>query len=227
MYVPLAEIEAQRQRAQEWQTDRVRLAGAKVFADGTLNSKTAWMLEPYADPLPGMERGKVITTATEIRSARERTLALGLGLAVHAIGDAAVRAVLDVEAGLRASRRQVPVPALRVEHCELIDQRDVARFADLGVVASVQPCHLLADIEVLVRQLPHRLDRVLPLRELIDAGCVPGKGLIFGSDTPIVRPHPHDSIQAAAHRRREGMSKGQAIAPDQAITEAEAWACFS
>jgi predicted amidohydrolase YtcJ len=226
LYVPVAEIEAQHEAAKRWHTERVRLAGAKVFADGTLNSKTAWMLDPYADPLPGMERGKVITTPEEIRAARERTLALGLGLAVHAIGDAAVRAVLRVEEGIKASSRHDTAPKLRIEHCELIDREDVPRFADLGVVASVQPCHLLADIEVLRRQLSHRLDRVLPLRELIDAGCAPGEGLIFGSDAPIVRPHPQDSIQAAVYRRREGMNKQDAIAPEQAITEAEAWAAF-
>ena len=203
------------------------MAGAKMFADGTLNSRTALMLEPYAEPLAGLERGKVISTAEQIREGRERTLALGLGLAVHAIGDAAVRAVLDVEESVQRhgpkTGRGTP---LRIEHCELIDRADVGRFPELGVVASVQPCHLLADIEVLRRQLADRLDRVLPLRELIDAGCEPGVGLIFGSDTPIVRPEPGVSIQAAVNRRREGMSAGEAIEPAQAISEAEAWACF-
>jgi predicted amidohydrolase YtcJ len=115
---------------------------------------------------------------------------------------------------------------LRIEHSELVDAADVPRFAALGVIASVQPCHLLTDIDVLRRQLPHRLDRVLPLRELIDAGCEPGRGLIFGSDAPIVRPHPEDSIQAAVHRRRAGMRPDEAVAFGQAISEAEAWACF-
>jgi predicted amidohydrolase YtcJ len=230
LYAPVEEIEAQHEASKKWGRGRVRLAGAKMFADGTLNSRTALMLGPYAEPLPGMERGKMISTVAQLREGRERTLALGLGLAVHAIGDAAVRAVLDVEEGVR---RHGPRSAaadgtpLRIEHCELIDPADVPRFAELGVVASVQACHLLADIEVLRRRLPHRLERVLPLRELIDAGCEPGVGLIFGSDTPIVRADPTDSIQAAVLRRREGMGEAEAIARDQAISEAEAWAAFT
>src|SRR6185369_16430231 len=103
--------------------------------------------------------------------------------------------------------------------------------AALNVVCSAQPCHLLADIDVLTRQLPDRLDRVLPLRDLIDSGCTParpdGTGLLwFGSDVPIVRADPGDSMHAAVHRRREQMEENEAIAPNQRITEPEAWACF-
>lgn len=244
------EVAAGRER---WQTARVRLAGAKVFADGTLNSRTAWMLEPYADPLPGMERGQAMQTPRQLREAMSLTDSLGLGLAVHAIGDGAVRAVLDAweehilqnrgRKGTESSDHlrhpsqpeyskgpfpdaRSSVPPLRIEHAEVVDEADVARFAKLGVVCSVQPCHLLYDVEALSHGLPHRLDRVLPLRDLIRSGCRPGELLWFGSDAPIVRPHPEDSIQAAVHRRRVGMDQGHAIAPTQALTEAEAWAAF-
>ena len=125
-----------------------------------------------------------------------------------------------------AVRGDVP-GVLRIEHAELVDEADVGRFAALGVVASVQPCHLLADIEALRRLLPHRLGRVLPLRELAAAGCRPGDLMWFGSDTPIVRPDAEDSIQAAVHRRRVGMGEGEAIAIEQAIAEPEAWDAFA
>jgi predicted amidohydrolase YtcJ len=209
-----------------WERDTVRLGGAKLFADGTLNSRTAWMLHEYVDPLPGLPRGQGMLRPAELRDAMARLWSEGLGLAVHAIGDGAVRAVLDAGQEAGVERHTGPLPALRIEHAELIDEADVARFASLGVIASVQPCHLLTDIEVLRRILPHRLDRVLPLRELIDAGCAPGELLWFGSDTPIVRPHPQDSIQAAVGRRRAEMAPGDAVAPEQAISEAEAWLAF-
>lgn len=231
VYPPLAEIEAAAEEARGWTRDRVRLAGAKLFADGTLNSRTAWMLGPYADGHPGMPCGQVMATPPEIEEAIERVRRLGLGLAVHAIGDGAVRAVLDAcehaLTGRPGAGRGVPgdVPIVRIEHAEVIDEADVPRFGRMGVVASVQPCHLLADIEALRRSLPHRLERVLPLRELIDAGCRPGELLWFGSDAPIVRPDPEDSVLAAVRRRREGMT--EAIAPGQAIAEAEAWMGFS
>ncbi len=205
-----------------WESDRVRLAGGKVFTDGTLNSRTASMLHPFADPLPHHPRGTPMMTAAEIEAAIGLCGGLGVGLAAHAIGDGAVRSVLDAVERVRPRACRV-----RVEHAEIVDAADVPRFARLGVACSVQPCHLLTDVEALRRLLPHRLDRVLPLRELIDAGCEPGRLLLFGSDTPIVRPDPSDSILAATARRRAGEPPEAAIAPEQAITEAEAWACFA
>ncbi len=90
----------------------------------------------------------------------------------------------------------------------------------------MQPCHLLADVEALERSLPHRLHRVLPLRDLLDAGLVPGRTLIFGSDVPIVPADPADSITAATLRRRPHDPPSRAIAPHQAISEKTAWECF-
>ncbi len=210
----------------EWETDRVRLGGGKIFVDGTLNSRTAWMLHDYADALerglPGKPRGVAMMSPDEIEEAVRRCDGSGVPMAAHAIGDAAVRAVLDA-----IERVRPKTPGFRIEHAELIDEADVRRFADLGVICSVQPCHLLYDIEALRRAVPDRLDRVLPLRSLIDAGCEPGRGLIFGSDTPIVRPDPGDSVQAAVERQRVGMGAGEAIGLGEAITEGEAWACFS
>ncbi len=197
---------------------RVRIAGGKIFVDGTLNSRTAWMLKPYADGPPEHPSGMALMDRGQIEDAIRRCASHGLRLACHAIGDGAVRAVLDAVERVRPPRWTV-----RIEHAEVIDSADVPRFADLGVIASVQPCHLLTDIEALGRAIPARLDRVLPLRELIDSGLEPGRSLLFGSDAPIVRPDPEDSIRGAVHRSRPD---SVAIAPEQAITEAEAWTCF-
>ena len=222
VYPHLSMLEDVARTAGSWQREGVRLGGGKVFADGTLNARTAWMLTPYADPLPGLRFGQCMMASAALKEAMEKAWGLGVGLAVHAIGDAAVRATLDAFEQSPSRKRG----ELRIEHAEIVDEEDVPRFARLGVVCSVQPCHLLTDIEALRRGLPHRLDRVLPLRELIDAGCTPGELLWFGSDTPIVRPYPGDSIQAAVRRRRAGDGDLQAIAMEQAITEEEAWAAF-
>ncbi len=205
----------------QWETELVALGGAKIFVDGTLNSRTAWMLEPFADGRPAHPCGTPMMTPGQIEDAVRACEAAGVPIAAHAIGDAAVRAVLD------AIERVGPkTPGSRIEHCELIDEADVPRFARLGVIASVQPCHLLYDIEALHRGLPDRLDRVLPLRELIDAGLEPGRGLIFGSDVPIVRPDPADSIRAATRRQGQAHTPEQAVGLEQRLTEAEARACF-
>jgi predicted amidohydrolase YtcJ len=230
LYPRIEEIKAVDGAAPTWRRDTIRLAGAKLFADGTLNSRTAFMLHPYADPIPDLPRGQQMASPQQIRDAIDLTHRLGQGLAIHAIGDAAVRACLDAwESAPSSLHRPVAssLPPIRLEHAEIIDEADIPRFAKLGVVCSVQPCHLLADIEALQRGLPHRLDRVLPLRDLIDAGCRPGQLLWFGSDTPIVRPHPEDSIQAATQRRRHGMPDSAAIAPKQAITTQEARRAFT
>lgn len=230
LYTPIDQFAAVADSRRAWETPRVRLAGGKLFADGTLNSATAWMLEPYAHPLPGMPTGKVIATPEQIRAALRLTCAHHLELAVHAIGDGAVRAVLDAREAV--GRESTASPALRIEHCEIIDEADVPRFVALNVRASVQPCHLLYDIEVLQRQLPHRLHRVLPLRELLGSGLIPGDTLVFGSDVPIVAADPEHSIIAAVHRRRApgapgGPETSHPISPGQAITAAEAWKCFA
>lgn len=204
-----------------WTSDRVHLAGGKVFVDGTLNSRTAWMLHPYADGMPGHPRGTPMMTPDQLEHAVRTCDSLGLPMAAHAIGDAAVRAVLDA-----IERVRPRTPGFRIEHAELIDEADIPRFAQLGVIASVQPCHLLYDIEALRRGLPQRLDRVLPLRELARAGCRPGELMMFGSDVPIVRANPADSLQAAIHRRRATMPPGEAIGQEQALTLAESLTAF-
>lgn len=221
LYAPLEEIERVLDAAELWERDTIRLGGAKLFADGTLNSRTAWMLEAFREGIPGHERGTPLVTPRDLDEAVRVCDDLGVPLAVHAIGDGAVRAVLDA-----IERNQPTTLGFRVEHAEIIDEADVPRFAALGVVCSVQPCHLLYDIEALRRFLPHRLDRAMPIRELIESGCEPGDLLWFGSDVPIVRAHPEDSVRAAVHRRREGMGEAEAIGLGQAIEEADAWAAF-
>ena len=202
----------------QWETDHLILAGTKIFTDGSLNSRTAWMLEPYTDT---GTTGTPMMTDQEIDDAMLMSKQHNLPVAAHAIGDAAVRAVLD-----SIERTQCTNMNARIEHAELIHPDDIPRFNELGVIVSVQPCHLLPDIEALNTGLGDRLDRVLPLRSLVESGCVPGKSLIFGSDVPIVRADHEDSIQAAVHRRRSDMPESDAIGLDQSLTVKESLACF-
>lgn len=224
LFAPFDSIEAEIQRSQAYTTPNIQLAGAKLFADGTLNSRTAWMLDPFADGIAGRERGTIVTDTAALTGALHTTAHFGTGLSVHAIGDGAVRACLDAAATF-ATRRTRP-HHLRIEHCEVVHPADIPRFAELGVTASVQPCHLLADVEALRAGLPDRLGRIMPWRSMVTAGLIPAETLIFGSDVPVVRADPGDSIQAAVARRRPGEPPSAAIAPLEALTEEEAWACF-
>jgi predicted amidohydrolase YtcJ len=202
--------------------ERVRVTGGKIFVDGTLNSRTAWMLHPYADGHPDRPNGTPMMTPAQIEDALRTCAHHGLPIAAHAIGDGAVRAVLDAIEKTKRERT-----GCRIEHAELIDEQDLPRFNSLGVKASLQPCHLLPDMEVLRRALPGRLDRVLPIRSLIASGLKPGEDLLFGSDVPIVRANAEDSIQAAVRRRRSDLDESDGINPSESIDEEAAWACFA
>jgi predicted amidohydrolase YtcJ len=230
LYPLVDEADATMKSRHLWERDQVRLGGFKLFADGTLNSRTAWMLHPYADAMPDHPCGLPNWTPEQITEAVRVAERCGVALATHAIGDAAVRAVLNA---IQAVRQEFPHSRVRhrIEHAEVIDASDVQRFAGLNVIASVQPCHLLYDIPVLRRAVPHRLDRVLPLRELIQSGCVPGDLLWFGSDAPIVPADPVASVAAAVGRGeldvRGGIAAGiEPIASQQRLTEEESWRAF-
>jgi predicted amidohydrolase YtcJ len=201
---------------------RIRFGGMKLFTDGTLNSRTASMLHPYADPIASHPRGTPLYTDAQVDEFFARAHAERFDVATHAIGDAAVRQMLG-------TYERIPAPRnfrLRIEHAQFVDEADVPRFARLGVIASPQPCHLLTDIEAILRLTPHRAARAFPIRDLVEAsrsaGLDPRDMVLFGSDTPVVPPTPADNVQAAVHRcrREQGCP---VIASEQAIDEALAW----
>lgn len=209
-----------------WPRERapgVRVAGGKLFLDGTINSRTAWMLHDFREPISAHPRGVAMLTRAQIVDAIHRFDSLGLGVAMHAIGDAAVREGLDAleQANPSMLRASDPTRLARIEHCEFIDESDIDRFARMNVVCSPQPCHLLPDVEALRRYLPHRIDRLLPLNELVAsierAGRDPAELLWLGSDAPIVPPSVDDNLQAAVHRRRATMTREESLSLGHAI----------
>ena len=207
-----------------WPRDRVAVAGGKLFLDGTINSRTAWMLHDFREPIAAHPRGVAMLTRAQIIDAINRFDSLGLGVAMHAIGDAAVREGLDAleQANPSMLRANDPSRLARIEHCEFVDEADIDRFAQLNVVCSPQPCHLLPDVEALRRYLPHRIDRLLPLDELVAsferAGRDPAELLWLGSDAPIVPPSVDDNMHAAVHRRRDSMAREESLSIEHTIS---------
>ena len=189
---------------------RLTMGPLKIISDGSLNTRTAWCCEPYAEKaVPGAEEGQPNQTPEELRALLARAAAGGLDVAVHAIGDRAVTEALAAfaETGARGG----------IEHVQLTTRDDVRRMAALGVRASVQPAHLLDDRDVTERLWPGRAERCFPLRWMLDDGV----DVVLGSDAPVSPLDPWLAIAAAVHRSGDEREPWH---PEQAITAREALA---
>jgi predicted amidohydrolase YtcJ len=190
--------------------DRLRVGPVKMYADGTLGSSTALLEEPYEGTT---NRGIEIMSPDDLASACARAAAAGLTVAIHAIGDAAVRNALDaIERTLR-SGASFPLPP-RVEHIQLSRVEDWPRFRSLGVLASVQPVHLLTDRAIAPRLWGDRTRRSYAWKSLAASGA----RLLFGSDAPFDRAGPIAAIQAAVLRRDGAESADRVFHREQRLT---------
>jgi predicted amidohydrolase YtcJ len=195
---------------------RARVGWLKLFADGTLASRTAALLEPIepepGSPLPaGMERG-IFTTPPERLTELARDAAdAGMTCQIHAIGDRAVRAALDA---LEPTTGRVPLVA-RVEHLQLVDPADLPRFAAAGIAASVQPIHLRADADAARRLWGGRAEAFgYPWGALSQAGAL----LAFGTDAPVEPIDPWPGLAMAVTRRDPSWADASVFGPSQMLS---------
>jgi predicted amidohydrolase YtcJ len=181
--------------------DWLRVGGVKMFADGALGPRTAWMLADY-DGDPG--NSGISTTPVEILSAAVlRANRGGLSANIHAIGDRANREVLNIFAQVQS---QLGNPGLRnrIEHVQLLDPQDAGRLAELGVIASMQPLHATSDMLMADRYWGNRSAASYALQTQVEHGAV----LALGSDCPVETLDPLLGIHAAVTRRRADGSPG-------------------
>ncbi len=167
----------------------IGMGGVKLFLDGSLGSRTAWMLEPYEG---SHDRGMPVTAEHEAGAAMRAAAENGIAVTVHAIGDAAVRRALD----LLDSLPRVALPH-RIEHLQCIHPADLARASRAGVVASMQPSHLLTDIPLVDRHWGGRGRGAYAFRSLLQRGTT----VVFGSDVPVASIDPRDGVYAALERK--------------------------
>jgi len=193
----------------------LRVGPVKIFADGTLGSQTASMLEPF-DGQPG-NYGIQVRAPEEIDHLVRRALEAGLWTAVHAIGDRANRDVLAVfERHLEASRRAGA--RHRIEHVQVLHPDDLPRLARLGVTASMQPMHATADRDIADRYWGRRARLAYAFRSLAETGV----NLAFGSDAPVETPDPWRGLYAAVARKREHEPDRPAWYPEERLSLHEA-----
>ena len=186
--------------------DWIRIGGLKLFADGALGPRTAYMIEAY-DGEPD-NYGIVVTDKEEMAELVSRASAAGLPSTVHAIGDRAVHDVLDVYETVRREEAARGEPRStrrhRIEHVQLIHPDDVQRLAELDLIASMQPIHATSDYERADRYWGSRIPYSYNPRLKLDHGAV----VAFGSDAPYDLMGPLKGIHAAVTRQRADGSPG-------------------
>jgi predicted amidohydrolase YtcJ len=200
-------------------TPSLRLGNLKAFADGALGSATAWMDAPFSNAPgnTGLASPDLLDQEKFYAQMRSADRA-GLQLSIHAIGDRANRTLLDLYARLEkedgpADRRP------RIEHVQHLHRADLARFAQLGVIASMQPYHAIDDGRWAEPYLgPDRVRTSFAWRSLLDAGAT----LAFGSDWPVAPLDPVAGIYAAVTRRTLDGQHPDGWVPEERLTVAQA-----
>jgi predicted amidohydrolase YtcJ len=200
--------------------DRLRMVGVKLYLDGALGSRGAFLKAPYADK-PG-ERGLSFLDSTKLGNLMSRAAFDNFQVAVHAIGDAANAQALDMIDELaqtyKGDRRW------RIEHAQIIDPADIARFGKNGVIASMQPVHQISDRTMAEARLgPNRLAGAYAWASILKGG---GR-LAFGSDVPVESADPFAGLAAAITREdAQGIPFG-GWQPQERITSEAALAGFT
>jgi hypothetical protein len=195
----------------------------KGFMDGSLGSRTAALLAPFSDDagnsgLPRYQQGQLNRMAVERAAA-------GFQLGFHAIGDRATQMALDAYAEAERSARENNRSRdfrFRIEHAQVIAPDQFWQFKQLGVIASVQPNHLLTDMQWAVERIgPERAKTSYPWKQFLDNG-IP---LAFGTDYPVEPISPFRGIYAAVTRKNESGTKE--YFPEQKITMEQALAAYT
>jgi predicted amidohydrolase YtcJ len=200
--------------------DRLRLVGVKLYADGALGSRGAWLKQPYKDKPD--QRGLPFHSDAEIRNLMSRAAMDNFQVAVHAIGDAAnaqiLGAIEELADTYKGDRRW------RIEHAQIVDPADLPRFAKFGIIASMQPVHETSDWQMAqARMGMQRLGGAYAWRSML-ANATP---LAFGSDYPVESPNPFPGLAAAISREDpQGQPPGGWI-PEQRLTLEQAFAAFT
>ncbi|MEO7787580.1 MAG: amidohydrolase, partial [Sphingomicrobium sp.] len=200
--------------------DRLRMVGLKIYADGALGSRGAWLKVPYSDKPDSS--GLQFLDDAKLKNLMSRAAMDHFQVAVHAIGDAANAQVIGAFEELGATygtdRRW------RIEHAQILDPADIGRLAKAGIVASMQPTHQTSDRTMAEARLgPNRLAGAYAWRSIAASGA----HLAFGSDFPVESPNPFPGIAAAVSRQDPQGNPPGGWRPEERVTLAQALAGFT
>jgi hypothetical protein len=201
--------------------DTLTIRSVKIAADGALGSRGAALIEEYSD-LPGTT-GLLLHNPERLEYFMRAAMNAGFQVNTHAIGDNANKIVLDnyqqliAETGTRDLRH-------RVEHAQVLRYEDILRFAELGVIASIQATHATSDKNMAQDRLGEvRIQGAYAWRKLRDAGAV----IANGSDFPVESPNPFYGLHASITRQDHGNEPAAGWFPEERMTVEEAFASFT
>jgi predicted amidohydrolase YtcJ len=200
--------------------DRLRAVGIKLFADGALGSRGAWLKRPYADKPD--TRGLQFHSDAEMLALADRAAGAGFQVATHAIGDAANAQIIAVYEQLH--RKYPGDRRWRIEHFQIADPADIPRLAPAGIIASMQPTHQTSDRLMAEKRLgPNRLAGAYAWQSVLKSGA----RLAFGTDFPVESPNPFPGLAAAISRQdMQGQPPGGWL-PSERLTFEQALAAYT
>ncbi len=200
--------------------DHLRAVGIKLFADGALGSRGAWLKQPYAD-MPDM-RGLQFHSDAEMRKLADLAASHGFQLATHAIGDAANAQVISTYEWLNnkygTNRRW------RIEHAQIVDCADLSRIGRAHIIASMQPTHQTSDRLMAEKRLdPSRLKCAYAWQAMLKTGAK----LAFGTDFPVESPNPFPGLSAAISRQDVNGQPSGGWFPSERVTLEQALSAYT
>ncbi len=215
-----ANLDAMRRSLRAYGNDRLDIASVKLYADGALGSRGAAMIDPYSDDVEN--RGLPFYTQDELDGFVQKANGMGFQVGIHAIGDLGNRMALD--AFDKAQSGKASPLRNRIEHSQIIALDDIARFSELGIIASMQPIHATSDMNMAEDRVgPERIKGGYAWRHLLDSGAV----IASGSDFPVELPNPFLGLYAAVTRQNRSGEPAGGWYADQALTRAEALHSFT
>ncbi|GGY46671.1 amidohydrolase [Pseudoduganella albidiflava] len=201
--------------------DLYALSSVKLFADGALGSRGAALMAPYSDA--PHTHGLLFHDDAAMRARMAKAMKAGYQVNVHAIGDAGNRQILD---GYAALLKQYPAAGLRhrIEHAQVVAPADIPRFAELGIIPSMQPTHATSDQNMAEQRVgKERIRGAYAWRTFLKQGS----RIACGSDFPIESPNPFQGMHAAVTRQDMQDRPPQGWYPEQAMSVKEALRCFT
>jgi predicted amidohydrolase YtcJ len=209
-------------------SNHLTVRGIKIFLDGALGSRGAWMLQPYTDRPDGF-RGNLRMTEERFYALVKRARLAGFQVSTHAIGDAANRLALDV---YERVLKEMPDPdhRYRIEHAQVVTLEDIPRFAKEGVLPSMQTVHATSDMNMAEKRVgPERIKGAYAWRKFLNTGVV----IPNGTDAPVELINPFHGLFAAITRQTRdgqppgGWYPGEKMTREEALKSYTIWSAYA